>query len=49
MRDHVTTALEIVGAVSVAVGCFLVAIPVGLIVAGCLAVGAGYLFAEEDE
>lgn len=38
-----TTILEVAGAVAVAAGAFTVNLTAGLVVAGCLAIGAGYL------
>lgn len=41
--DVLTTILEVLGMCAIAVGCFLVAVPLGLIVAGALALGTGVM------
>lgn len=43
MRDHITTALEVLGAAAICVGMFTINLSAGLIAAGLACVGAGYL------
>lgn len=43
MRDHLTTALEVVGAVTIVVGAFTLNLSAGLISAGLAAIGIGFL------
>jgi hypothetical protein len=48
MRNALTTAVEVVGAVAITAGAAMVAVPAGLVVGGVFAIVAGYLFAEAD-
>jgi len=43
MRQNLTTAAEVVGAVSVTTGAALVAVPLAFVIAGCFLIAAGYL------
>lgn len=43
MRDRITSCLEIAGLATIAGGCFLVALPLGLLVAGAALVLVGYV------
>lgn len=42
MRSTITTALELLGLISITVGAAMLATPAGLIVGGAVAVGLGY-------
>ena len=44
--SKLTTGLEVAGGVLVACGFGMIAVPLGVIVAGALAIGAGYLVAK---
>ena len=46
MRDKLTTAAEVLGAISITTGAALVAAPLGLIVGGVFAIVGSYLVAE---
>lgn len=43
MRDHITTALEVLGAAAICAGVFTWSVGAGLITAGAACVGLGYL------
>lgn len=49
MRDNLTTLAELVGAALIVAGASLVAVWVGLVVAGAAFIAAGYLLGEGTE
>lgn len=47
LRSIITTALEVAGAVSVAIGAFQAWTPLGFAVVGAAAITAGYMVGDE--